>query len=149
MEGVCSRAENCALSEGRGITVLLTEALRPSERSQGVTVRPAYDSQPLASAEDGREHREVHNRQDCACRKGDHPRGEDAADDPQVERRDPARHADPENRAYKGVGGGNRQAETGSTDDGGGSGQLGGETAARRQLGDVLADGGDDLVAIG
>src|SRR5690606_17091889 len=94
MEGVCSRAANCALSEGRGITVLLTEALRPCARSQGVTVRPAYDSQPLASAEDGREHREVHDRQDCACRQGDHPRGEDAADDTQVERRDPARHAE-------------------------------------------------------
>src|SRR5690606_4119528 len=92
---------------------------------------------------------EEEDRQDRTGRQGDDPGQEDLADHAQVQRTDTASQADPKNGADQGVGGGYRQAQTRSTDHGGRSSQLGGKTTAGGQLGDFLADGGDDLVAIG
>src|SRR5690606_11658616 len=138
-EGVCSRAANCALSEGRGMT---DSWLTSAEWT-------AYVSQAGASAENGREDQEVNDRQNSPGRQGHDPRGKDGADHTQDEGGDTARHANPENRTEQGVRSCYRQAEAGSADDGGGRGQFGGKPAAGCLLGDVPADGGDHPVAVG
>src|SRR5690606_34571180 len=108
MEGVCSRAANCALSEGRGMT---DSWLTSAEWT-------AYVSQAGASAENGREDQEVDDRQNGPGRQGHHPGGEDGTNHPQVESGDTAGHANPENRTDQSMGGRYRQTQPGSANDG-------------------------------
>src|SRR5690606_39065545 len=141
IEGVCSRAANCALREGRAMAAPGGAPCgRGADHRVGAETA-AYVSRAPASAENGREDQEVDDRQNGASGQGHYPGGEDGADHPQVERGDTPGHAHAENGADQGVGGGDRQAQAGGTDHGGGGSELCGKTAAGGQLGDVLADG--------
>src|SRR5690625_3146766 len=102
-----------------------------------------------SGAEDALDQEEEQDAQPGARRQGNDPGHEDSTDDPQVEGGDAPGQPNAENGPHQGVGGGNGQPRGRGQHDRAGGAQLGGKAPGGGQLGDLLADGGNDLVAIG
>src|SRR5690606_116239 len=137
------------LERGEGHGGLLTDVGPGIQAMRGTLAEgTAYVRGSAPSAENALQDEEEYDRQDGTGRQGNHPGGKDGAHDLEVQRGDSTCHANPQHRTDQGVGGGNRQTDTRCAHHGCGGRQFGGETTARGQLGDVLADGSDNPVAV-